>query len=311
MPVVNQAGSKSGLPRVSMNYLIHNEADIIEANIRYHASVGIDSFVVMDNGSTDGTHELVEKLARDFPITLLDRPQADYRQSEWKTEMAHTSRKQGAHWSIANDADEFWLPQSGNIAALLPRFGASCYCRRYNMIPEYEDFQTEKPWYKAEYTVKRPVTLAPEEIQHDDDVSIMLHRIHGKIIVKHFGLVRVHGGNHRASHLFNPLWKKNLSNMVVLHYPLRGKSKWLKTVARRNALLAASNPKMGNHYRRWAHMMQKSTLEAEIARLAPKKNFLHTLESFGIIDRFIRLHPEFTASYQRLLTSISRNGLSS
>jgi len=38
-----------------MTILVKDEADIIEANIRTHASLGVDAFVVMDNNSTDGT----------------------------------------------------------------------------------------------------------------------------------------------------------------------------------------------------------------------------------------------------------------
>ena len=44
-------------------YLLRNEADIIESNLRHHFVSVIDEAIVIDNGSTDGTLELVAGLA--------------------------------------------------------------------------------------------------------------------------------------------------------------------------------------------------------------------------------------------------------
>ena len=48
--------------RLVMTILVKDEADIIEANIRTHAKLGVDAFAVMDNNSSDGTREILEKL---------------------------------------------------------------------------------------------------------------------------------------------------------------------------------------------------------------------------------------------------------
>ena len=52
------------LMHLSMNLLIKNEADIIAENIHVHSALGVDSFVVMDNGSTDGTVDIIRSLAQ-------------------------------------------------------------------------------------------------------------------------------------------------------------------------------------------------------------------------------------------------------
>ena len=51
-------------PRVklAMTLIVRNEADIIEDNLRYHRAQGVDFFIVLDNGSTDGTLEILESL---------------------------------------------------------------------------------------------------------------------------------------------------------------------------------------------------------------------------------------------------------
>ena len=40
---------------------VRDEADIIELNLRYHHAQGVDEFIVTDNGSTDGTLEVLER----------------------------------------------------------------------------------------------------------------------------------------------------------------------------------------------------------------------------------------------------------
>ncbi len=55
-----------------MTILVKNEIDIIEANIRTHANLGIDGFVVMDNKSTDGTRDILSKLQKEFDIKIID-----------------------------------------------------------------------------------------------------------------------------------------------------------------------------------------------------------------------------------------------
>ena len=51
-------------------YLVRNEVDLIETNLRHHFSHVIDEAIVIDNGSSDGTFELLADLAEDLPIQL-------------------------------------------------------------------------------------------------------------------------------------------------------------------------------------------------------------------------------------------------
>ena len=51
-------------------YLVRNEVDIMEVNLRHHFATGIDEAIVIDNGSTDGTLEVIADLAEELPIQL-------------------------------------------------------------------------------------------------------------------------------------------------------------------------------------------------------------------------------------------------
>ena len=170
---------------LSMNLLIKNEADIIAENIHVHAALGVDSFVVMDNGSTDGTIDIIRSLAQKYSITLIERPTLDYQQSNWKTEMAHIARKKHeADWVIANDADEFWIPKTGKLKDELTKTGSILYCERRNVLYEREAFDNGLDFYSQSLCVASPVNYRNGGEVCDTQRSIMLGNIHGKVMVK-------------------------------------------------------------------------------------------------------------------------------
>ena len=48
--------------KLAMTIMVRNEADVIEDNLRFHRAQGVDFFIALDNGSTDGTREILESL---------------------------------------------------------------------------------------------------------------------------------------------------------------------------------------------------------------------------------------------------------
>jgi glycosyltransferase involved in cell wall biosynthesis len=270
--------------RLSMNLLVKNEADIIEDNIRFHASQGVDCFVVMDNGSKDGTREIVNSLKQEFDIYLIDRPIQDYQQSNWKSEMAFASRKHlNADWSIANDADEFWFSDSGNLKDELSHWGSIVECKRVNMLSD-ENFYTDGYDYlDSPYKVCLPIFNRDANLIEDNDLSIQLGKISGKVMVNNHGLIRVKGGNHRAWHWWSGINQRITPSITVYHYPIRSKQHFVEHIKHRSALLASGVKKMGDHYRRWVRLYDAGQIDEELDRLVIRQEDAKVLEKFGII----------------------------
>lgn len=97
---------------------VRDEADIIELNLRFHAAAGIDEFIVTDNGSTDGTLEVLERWRDDGRLRLISEPAAeDFKEKGhwWVTRMGRMGAELGADWVLHADADELWWAPAGDL----------------------------------------------------------------------------------------------------------------------------------------------------------------------------------------------------
>ena len=102
--------------KIIMTLLVRDEVDVIRENIQFHLRMGVDFFIVTDNGSTDGTLEILEEFRSKDVLYLIQESEDNYAQSKWVSRMACLAYSPYcADWVINNDADEFWWPASGDF----------------------------------------------------------------------------------------------------------------------------------------------------------------------------------------------------
>jgi hypothetical protein len=174
-----------------MTLLARDEADVVDAQIAFHLHAGVDFVVAMDNGSEDGTREILERYERAGVLRLLREPGLDMRQGEWVTRMARlAATEHGADWVINADADEFWWPRGGSLkdvlAAVPGRFGVVRGCWRH-FLPRPDTH----PFFAERMTVR---LCAPA---HPGDKETIYHA-HQKVAHRASPVVVVEAGNHGA-----------------------------------------------------------------------------------------------------------------
>ncbi|WP_343997768.1 glycosyltransferase family 2 protein [Nocardioides furvisabuli] len=99
--------------------MVKNEADIIGQTIDHLRGQGVDGVLVVDNGSTDGTRELLRTMADGAFLHVGDDREPAYYQAPKMQFLARWAARQGADWIVPFDADEWWFGPHLSLAETL------------------------------------------------------------------------------------------------------------------------------------------------------------------------------------------------
>jgi hypothetical protein len=215
--------------KVVMTLLARNEADIVDAQIAFHLHAGVDFVIATDNGSDDGTLEILERYARAGRLHLLQEEGEDMRQQEWVTHMARLAATDyEADWVVNCDADEFWWPCGGtlkDVLSLVPeRYGVVRGCWRH-FLP--------RPDGEANFAERMTVRLCSPAFPGDKST---IYHAHQKVAHRADPDVEIERGNHNAAgRALEPL--RGWHPIEVLHFSYRSveqlarkaRGGWLRT----------------------------------------------------------------------------------
>lgn len=97
--------------KIALTMMVRDEADIVGAMLEHHLRQGVNTFIITDNASVDGTLQIIEDFATRAQVDLRHDPEHRKQQHQRVTEMARDAYTiYGADWVINADADEFWMP---------------------------------------------------------------------------------------------------------------------------------------------------------------------------------------------------------
>jgi glycosyl transferase family 2 len=280
-------------PVLAMSLLVRDEVRLIRPNVEFHHRMGVDCFIIMDNGSVDGTREAIEDLGKVYPVKLIDEPSHTMRQDEWVTRMAVAARTEwGADWIINGDADEFWVPSSGSLKAEVPSSAGVLLCERSNMLADRATLESsEYDFYRHHLRVSRlqkcsdGLRYEPAELS---DEPVILSGVRKKVMCRLDGLRRVGYGNHDAVH-DGPV--RQSTGIHIYHYPVRTFDEFQKKVVNHGTSLE-NNPGLprdiGWHVRRWYSLYRQGLLRDEYDRLVLDEARASSYVESGVIE------PDFT-----------------
>ena len=163
-----------------MTLLVRDEEDIVNDVLRFHLAQGVDHVIVTDNGSRDGTLDILAHYASNGRVTVIDEPDDDYDQTAWVTRMARLAASDyAADWVINADADEFWWPKSGDLrstlAAVPTEFNA-IEVDRANFVPTADETAPFHQRMIVRETLSRNILADPlqPKVCHRADVQVVV-----------------------------------------------------------------------------------------------------------------------------------------
>ncbi len=159
--------------KIGLTLLVKDEIDILQYHLNFHVPK-FDIVCVTDNGSTDGTRELLRKWESDTFI-VIDEPNQNYQQSQWVTRMVNHLKSMGCDWVVNSDADEFWRGDLRKVITATDKEGFNCLMvDSYSFVTScFDDYSITNPverilwrsdkydkWPKAANTTKGFVKVA-------------------------------------------------------------------------------------------------------------------------------------------------------
>ncbi|HVT45797.1 MAG TPA: glycosyltransferase [Thermoanaerobaculia bacterium] len=243
--------------------MVRNEADILRINLLHHRAIGIDRFLILDNGSTDGTPDILRDLEE--YVAWSSDPGA-YRQSELTTELAREAVRQGADWIIPIDADEFWYAPAGNLRSVLENSGAGAIRVQVQNFIQHRDQLRSSPEALLGMTRRSIVPIGPLErvrpLVEARRFAYVEMMYQPKWISRAFPSIEIAMGNHHVSGIEGPL--EDSDDVVCLHAVLRSKEA-LEAKVEQGARVAALglDPSQGWHVQRWRRLAAQGELDRE------------------------------------------------
>jgi hypothetical protein len=141
--------------------MVRDEIDVIRYTVEHLFAEGVDRVLIADNGSVDGTAELLREMASDFPITVVDDTLRAYYQGVKMTRLARVAASAGAAWVIPFDADELWYSPDGRRLADALR-DAPCdvlAAPMWNQVPGDGDGDDPNPYLRLRHRTKEPLPM--------------------------------------------------------------------------------------------------------------------------------------------------------
>lgn len=247
-----------------LTLLCRDEADILESMLRFHLTQGVDRFIATDNGSSDGSLEILQRFERRGQLTLLQEAEHTHDQAIWVTRMARMAAAMGADWVINSDADEFWWPQRGNLnstLAQLPENVEGLLVERTNFLPPPRNAQDQRPFYQRQ-------TLRERFSRNSLGAPLP-----PKLIHRALPNVEITDGNHGARVDGKPIAAVQDTSIEILHLPIRSYVQ-LERKIRQGAEALERNkrisPGIGDSWRKiYANHLRQGTLPAYYDSLRP------------------------------------------
>ena len=270
--------------KLVMTLLVRDEEDIIEANIDYHLSRGVDFIIATDNKSVDNTAEILRTYERQGHLHYIYEPDDDYSQYKWVTRMARLAAADfAADWIINNDADEFWWPDADadlkSCLGTVPNNQLAVSVNRFNFPLQAQLAESSDPFFER-------LTICDLKSVNSIGAPLPPKSCHRAL-----EFIEVSQGNHDVSINGKPVQTCETA-LSIFHFPVRSYAQFENKIRlggaayARNAELGAN---VGMTWRFLFERYQEGNFEAEFLKQVLSQDTVKSETASGRLKSDLRL----------------------
>lgn len=250
--------------------IVRNAVDFAPLTALHHLLIGVETVWVIDNGSSDGTYEVLRDLAAKMPGLRVDRDDGPFDQARMATDMANTLLREGHRLIVPFDSDECWDFAIPRLARFMARNQVNAVTGNVVNYVQARSVSAPTPasWRLATRRVERPMDPGDlrSSLKEERHSFVQLIFTPKMLVAPPAGArVALRKGAHVIEYEGRTVmpWRR----VACLHLPLRAASELEKRVRDYKDRHAPfrPDPEFGWRLNHWSEMLASGKIEREWA----------------------------------------------
>jgi hypothetical protein len=273
---------------------ILDEVELLSLSVQHLRRIGVDVIIAVDNGSRDGSADLLAEYRDDDTFWVLENdPEVALDVRVWAPREIEFARRVGADWVIFLDADEFWIPASGSLRDVRHLDTADiATIDRYN-VPLSTDgprmpAEIEPAAYDELLLFIEPIPELRLRIDDEPDLAWSRGVPMPKVMARPDAISGLSPGHHAVVGLPGSRSIDGpASDLLIAHVPFTTLPRFVRKVSNIQRKMRVNPPFFAGqqawHWRRWASIHQAGELTGEFERQVIGDDELQELRARGIV----------------------------
>ncbi|MFI3292936.1 MAG: glycosyltransferase family 2 protein [Rikenellaceae bacterium] len=253
-------------PKLIMTLLVKNEEKVLEQNLLFHKYMGVDSFIITDNDSSDNTPQIIQKyIDKGWVVeSIKDYGKGHLQKIKVDRMIWSAKRNHGADWVINGDADEFWYSPKGDLKSEMGGRENILKCKSINIYPE-----EGKEFWECDKLIK-PI---PDPSQYNLSPFNIFKNYTYKVAHSTLGYLKISMGNHKVV-LFPA--RKKMSEITIFHYNILDRASFISKTTKsgpRPHLKKKKKKATSRHWQYFYNLYTQGKLDQEYDRVIGAEHF--------------------------------------